>query len=57
MAGDIAIKGTSTIDASIVKALSNAVEFANSIFTGNFSGYTYTHCDISVGYVAYTVRL
>lgn len=47
--GDIAIKGTSTIDASIVKALSNAVEFANSIFTGNFSGYTYTHCEINAG--------
>lgn len=47
VAGDIAIKGTSTIDASIVKALSNAVEFAKSVFTGNFSGYTYTHCEIS----------
>lgn len=49
VAGDIARKGTSTIDANIVKALSNAVEFANSIFTGNFSGYTYTHCEISAG--------
>lgn len=48
VAGDIAIKGTSTIDTNIVKALSNAVEFANSIFTtGNFSGYTYTHCESS----------
>lgn len=25
------------------------MEFANSIFTGNFSGYTYTHCEISAG--------
>lgn len=49
VAGDIAIKGTSTIDASIVKALSNAVEFVKSVFTGNFSGYTYTHCEINAG--------
>lgn len=50
VAGDIAIKGTSTIDANIVKTLSNAVEFANSISTtGNLMGYTYTHCEISAG--------
>lgn len=46
VAGDIAVKGTSMIDESLVKALSGAVEFANSIFTGNLKGYTYTHCEI-----------
>lgn len=46
VAGDIAVQGSSTIDATLVRALSGAVEFANSIFTGNLKGYTYTHCEI-----------
>lgn len=46
VAGDIAVKGASMIDESLVKALSDAVAFANSIFTGNLRGYTYTHCEI-----------
>lgn len=49
VAGDMAVPGTSTLDAQGVRELSKAVELANGLLkTADYHvlAYTYTHCEI-----------
>lgn len=49
VAGDMAVAGTSTLDAQEVRELSKAVELANGLLkTADYHvlAYTYTHCEI-----------
>lgn len=48
VAGDIAIEGTSLIDANRVNTIAGAIEGANKEVNGIIKGYTYTHCKIDL---------
>lgn len=48
VAGDIAVEGTSLIDANRVDTLAGAIEEANKVVGEIIKGYTYTHCQIDL---------
>lgn len=48
VAGDLAIEGTSVIDANRVDAIAGAIEGANKVAGEIIKGYTYTHCMIDL---------
>lgn len=48
VAGDLAIEGTSLIDANRVDIIARALEGANKVVEGIIKGYTYTHCAIDL---------
>lgn len=47
IAGDIAIEGTSTIDANRVDTIAKAIANTNKTIGNVLQGYTYTHCTIN----------
>ena len=48
VAGDIAIEGTSLIDANRVDAIAGAIEGANKVVGEIIKGYTFTHCTLDL---------
>lgn len=48
VAGDIAIEGTSLIDANRVDTIAGAIEGANKVVGEIIKGYTFTHCMIDL---------
>lgn len=48
VAGDIAVEGTSLIDANRVDTIAGAIEGANKVVGDLIKGYTYTHCMIDL---------
>lgn len=48
IAGDIAIEGTSTIDANRVDTIAKAIADTNKTVGNILQGYTYTHCTIDL---------
>ena len=48
IAGDIAIEGTSIIDANRVDVIAKAIEDTNKTVGNVLQGYTYTHCQVDL---------